>query len=524
MQGEEKYGTKAIIALLADVRTKISAIEENAVNKKEFQKLLSEIDAIEEELDNKEDAFSPGEGLEMTENRILNITLDLEIFWVNPTVPDTPPVGKDNKILLVPNPSSKDESNYYTEYIWVIDTEHPDGHYEELGTYKSDIDLSTYLTKTGFIYASGGERAYRNNIFIDDVTNTSNNSNRVRIGIISNADLKSRGIELEVIFFDKNDIGLVVTTEHWIGTYNSEEIPYIYSKDDTKQTTIDRYLSDNDIPTIFSNNITKNNIKVGAIFINKENSSEYNGRAGMITDIEYTTDGSTIVSIDVFYRTDKNGGNTINYSYNDYYNSVTENTSTAKYTKTVVPIIYSNDPNISQDSITDGALFGVFDYDYSEYPRIGIIFNVSQSSTSVSFKVIFQDHSQFKYKIEEYYLDVWESPHTLTKQSETTIQAQQTSDDNLQTTDKNIVGAINEINNKTPVYTIVPTLSADYTIPANSTTREYVYEITIGSTIYNVNAAEGIKWIDNNLPLVEANSKLIVSVVNNIAVWGIVYE
>ena len=97
-------------------------------------------------------------------------------------------------------------------------------------------------------------------------------------------------------------------------------------------------------------------------------------------------------------------------------------------------------------------------------------------------------------------------------------------DETLQTTNKTVVGAINEVNNKIPVYTIVPELTANYTIPANATTREYIYEISIGTTTYNVTAAEGIKWIDNNPPLVEANSKLIISVVNNIAVWGTVYE
>lgn len=245
MVGEEKYGTKAIIALLADVKNKITDIAENAVNKEDFQELTDKVIAIEQQLDTKEDVFSPGEGLEMTENRILNITLDLEIFWVNLTIPNTPPLGKSNKILLVPNPSSTDEGNYYTEYIWVVDTEHPDGHYEELGTYKSEIDLSIYQTK--------------------------------------------------------------------------------------------------------------------------------------------------------------------------------------------------------------------------------------------------QDNS-------------------------------------LQTTNKTVVGAINELNDKTPVYTKVPTLTADYTIPSNATTREYIYEISIGATTYNVTVAEEIKWIDNNLPLVEANSKLIVSIVNNIAVWGTVYE
>lgn len=283
MVGEEKYGTKAIIALLADVKNKISYIAENAVNKEDFKELTDKVIAIEQQLDNKEDVFSPGKGLEMTEDRILNITLDLEIFWVNSTVPDTPPLGKSNKILLVPNPSSTDEGNYYTEYIWIVDTEHPDGYWEEFGTYKSEVDLTPYLK-------------------IEDAQST---------------------------YATKTEL-----TAH------------------------------------------------------------------------------------------------------------TENTS--------------NPHSVTKEQV-----------------GLGNVDNTSDANKPVST-------------------------------------AQQ--------------AAIDAVDNKTAVYTTVPTLSADYTIPANATTREYIYEISIGATTYNVTAAEGIKWIDNNLPLVEAGSKLIVSVINNIAVWGTVYE
>ena len=115
------------------------------------------------------------------------------------------------------------------------------------------------------------------------------------------------------------------------------------------------------------------------------------------------------------------------------------------------------------------------------------------------------------------------NPHSVTK-----AQVGLGNVDNTSDADKPVStaqqAAINAVDNKTAVYTIVPTLSADYTIPANATTREYIYEISIGATTYNVTAAEGIKWIDNTLPLVEANSRLIVSVINNIAVWGAVHE
>lgn len=115
------------------------------------------------------------------------------------------------------------------------------------------------------------------------------------------------------------------------------------------------------------------------------------------------------------------------------------------------------------------------------------------------------------------------NPHNVTKAQVGLGNVDNTSDANKPVSTAQ-QAAINAVDNKTAVYTVVPELTADYTIPANATTREYIYEISIGATTYNVTAAEGIKWIDNNLPFVEANSKLVVSVVNNIAVWGTVYE
>lgn len=71
-----------------------------------------------------------------------------------------------------------------------------------------------------------------------------------------------------------------------------------------------------------------------------------------------------------------------------------------------------------------------------------------------------------------------------------------------------------------PVVTDVPTLAADYTVPANATSREYVYNISVGATVYNITGAEGIKWADGVAPIATANSTIVVSVMNNLAVWG----
>lgn len=104
---------------------------------------------------------------------------------------------------------------------------------------------------------------------------------------------------------------------------------------------------------------------------------------------------------------------------------------------------------------------------------------------------------------------------------------QLTEDNTLQTTSKTVPGAINELKSsvddhtsKLPVVTDVPTLAADYVVPANATSREYIYNISVGATVYNIIGAEGIKWADGVAPIATANSTIVVSIMNNLAVWG----
>ena len=106
------------------------------------------------------------------------------------------------------------------------------------------------------------------------------------------------------------------------------------------------------------------------------------------------------------------------------------------------------------------------------------------------------------------------------KATVTDITPQPKEDIALMTTDKTVVGAINEINSSLPVYTTVPELTTGYTIPDNPTNVEHIYYITIGDTVYNVTGADGIKWVDGIAPVAAANTTLVVSVINNLAVWG----
>lgn len=70
-----------------------------------------------------------------------------------------------------------------------------------------------------------------------------------------------------------------------------------------------------------------------------------------------------------------------------------------------------------------------------------------------------------------------------------------------------------------PSYTTVPELTADYTVPANATTREFIYEIPVGDTVYNITGASGIKWAGGTAPAVQANKTYLIRVIHNLATW-----
>lgn len=69
-------------------------------------------------------------------------------------------------------------------------------------------------------------------------------------------------------------------------------------------------------------------------------------------------------------------------------------------------------------------------------------------------------------------------------------------------------------------YVVVDELTEDYTVPANPEKKEVSYEIHVGSEVHNISAAEGIKWQNNSAPEVKADHIYVVSVINNLAVWG----
>lgn len=91
-------------------------------------------------LDEKQAALTPGIGIEITDDNTINVTLDTTVFKVVPSLPDSPAPEDMNKIHLVPS-ENVGENNSYKEYLWV------NNKWEEIGTYVSTVDLTSYLTK-----------------------------------------------------------------------------------------------------------------------------------------------------------------------------------------------------------------------------------------------------------------------------------------------------------------------------------------------------------------------------------------
>lgn len=106
----------------------------------EFSNKVDQSD-LTAQLATKEDQFTVGTGLEMTPERVLNVTLDITVFKVVASLPEQPASGDEQKIHLVPAESTGIQ-NIYNEYIWVSNT------WELLGEYQSEVDLIPYLTKT----------------------------------------------------------------------------------------------------------------------------------------------------------------------------------------------------------------------------------------------------------------------------------------------------------------------------------------------------------------------------------------
>lgn len=65
------------------------------------------------------------------------------------------------------------------------------------------------------------------------------------------------------------------------------------------------------------------------------------------------------------------------------------------------------------------------------------------------------------------------------------------------------------------------TMTDNYIIPANqSKYQEIIYYFNTGDVAYNITAADGVRWMDDDPPETRPNHTYVISVLNNLAVWG----
>lgn len=97
----------------------------------------SEVDTA---LAGKQNTLTAGTGIDIT-NDVISCTVDTGLYVVVQTLPAQPAAGNENKIHLVPLPSSATGQNdQYEEYLW------KGTEWEYLGVRTADIDLTDYWT------------------------------------------------------------------------------------------------------------------------------------------------------------------------------------------------------------------------------------------------------------------------------------------------------------------------------------------------------------------------------------------
>ena len=145
--------------------------------------------------------LTAGTGIKITKGNVINVTLDTTVFFVAEIAPASPSEDQKKKICLVPADTTE-EGNFYTEYVWVVDDTHPDGYWEEFGTYKSEVDLADYLktsdaestylkiTDAESEYATKTELAGKQNSTDDTLKTTSKNI----VGAINEILPKATGV------------------------------------------------------------------------------------------------------------------------------------------------------------------------------------------------------------------------------------------------------------------------------------------------------------------------------------------
>lgn len=110
---------------------------------------------------------------------VISSLLDLTLYKIVDTLPSSNP--DSSKIYLVKSAESE-TTNIYEEYIWTGSS------FEKLGEYKTEIDLTPYLTKTD------AEDIYLKSANISGVTAANNNGTQV--SVVTTPDGKAEKVQI----------------------------------------------------------------------------------------------------------------------------------------------------------------------------------------------------------------------------------------------------------------------------------------------------------------------------------------
>lgn len=98
---------------------------------------------------NKQDKLIAGYGINISDNNEISVTLSYTLYQI---VTELPEASADvmNVIYLIPS-KDVEERNYYSEFVCLYNSASQLYYWEKLGSFKADVDLSGYVTRTEMV-------------------------------------------------------------------------------------------------------------------------------------------------------------------------------------------------------------------------------------------------------------------------------------------------------------------------------------------------------------------------------------
>lgn len=117
-------------------------------NTSDLNTLNQTVSNINNALANKQDKITWGEGFDIDENGVVNITHSVQLYKIANNLP-TASKDCENQIYLIPSKTNV-SGNVWKEFICVYSQSAQIYVWEEIGTVQTDVDLSGYVTRTEY--------------------------------------------------------------------------------------------------------------------------------------------------------------------------------------------------------------------------------------------------------------------------------------------------------------------------------------------------------------------------------------